>query len=732
MVTRRLVVLDWIDYCLSLLILLFFTKELSFLQDHQSSILTSEVEDPYFWLEDPDSKETQEWVENQISLTTKYFDKFQWKDQIKKRMTELYDYPKYGCPHREGDRYFFSKNDGLQNQYVTYQQKDLTSEAEVFFDPNTLSEDGTISLRASSFSKSGEFWAYGLSQSGSDWSHYQIRTVDPNHPMADKVGEKLEWIKFGGISWTHDNKGFFYSRYPAQKEEDKGTGTESLSNHSCYYHRIGTPQSEDKLIFATPDHPKWNMGGYVSNDGQYLIISIHESTDPVNLLYWASLKDFDPESLGDSGISVTKLVDTFEAEFEEITNEGSLFYFKTNLDAPLYKIICIDFENPARENWRDVIPQSSKDVLSYVQCVNNDNLLVCWIRDVVDILELYNLQGKLLRQFEMPGLGSVASISAKHDHKEFFYSFTSFLAPSTIYHYQFTEDGEGKLSTFREATFKNFDPNDYVTEQVFYPSKDGTKIPMFIVHKKSLVRDGNNPTYLYGYGGFNISIQPYFSAIRLAWLSNFNGIYAVANIRGGGEYGEEWHKAGTKEKKQNVFDDFHAAAEYLVENNYTNPKRISIHGGSNGGLLVAACVNQRPELYGVGVAAVGVMDMLKFHTYTIGHFWTADYGCSDNPEDFEYLIKYSPVHNVKAGTPYPSVLLTTADHDDRVSPLHSYKLIASLQNTLGKEEYQKNPLLIRIEKKAGHGAGTPTSKIIEEHSDVYAFVAHEMGLEWSD
>jgi len=521
------------------------------------------VPDPYVWLEDPDAEEVKEWVSKQQAITSDYFASCATKEQVKKRMTELYDYPKYGCPHKEGERYFFSKNDGLQNQYVTYQQKDLTSEPEVFFDPNVLSEDGTISLKASVFSESGEFWAYGLSQSGSDWSEYFIRTVDPAHPMATSVGEKLEWIKFGGLSWTHDNKGFFYSRFPPQAEEDKGTATGNLKDQACYYHVLGTPQSEDLLVY-TPEDEKWLVGAEVTSDGAYLLITMYESTDPVNRLYWADIRGFDYKELANKPLTVTKLIDNFESKYDYLTNDGSLFFFLTNLDAPLYKIISIDFNNPERSNWTDVIPQSEKDVLSYALCVNGDKLLICWIRDVVDVLELYSLSGSLIRKFDMPGLGSVSSISGRKKYSEFFYSFTSFLSPSTLYHFQFDKEGggaDGTLSVFREATFNNFNPDDYIASQVFYSSEDGTKIPMFLVHKKSLKKDSSNPVYLYGYGGFNISMQPYFSAIRLTWLSNFSGVFAMPNIRGGGEYGEAWHKAGQKEKKQNVFNDFHAAAE---------------------------------------------------------------------------------------------------------------------------------------------------------------------------
>jgi len=701
--------------------------------DYVDTYGDKKVADPYQWLEDPDSEETKKWVTDQINLTTKYIDsELVVRKDVAKRMTELYDYPKFGCPAKHGNKYYFAKNDGLQNQYVTYVQDTLTSEPREFFNPNKLSEDGTISKTTSCFSESGDFYSYGLSKSGSDWNSFHVKTCDPAHPMADSISESLEWVKFSGMSWTHDDKGFFYSRYPSQKGVlDKGTETTSLANHALYYHYIGTSQDEDVKIYQ-PDESKWNISGYVSNDGKYLCIRITKDCNPEHLFYYFKLDNFAPKK-GDAMISPVKLIDTYEASYEYVTNEGTLFYFKSNLNAPSYKLITIDLSNPDKSNYKDIIPTHAKDVMESVHCVNFNKLLVSWQRDVKDVLEMYSLEGKLIRSFDME-LGSIG-VSGYYEKDEVFIAHTSFLSPATIYHFKFNSDNDMQgtaLEVFRKTEFEGFDPSKFVIDQVFYPSKDGTKIPMFLVYSKSLKKDGKNPVYLYGYGGFNVSLKPSFSALRLSWLDNFGGVYACANLRGGGEYGKVWHEAGQKEKKQNVFDDFHAAAEYLIKEGFTSPSQLSIHGGSNGGLLVAACLNQRPELYACGVPAVGVLDMLKYHKFGIGHFWTADYGKSENPEDFEYLIKYSPLHNINKEKPYPAVMLTTGDHDDRVSPFHSFKYIAALQNECAKKENQKAPLLIRIEAKAGHGAGKPTTKIINEYADVYAFVAKHTNATWKD
>jgi prolyl oligopeptidase len=686
-----------------------------------------EIPNPYAWLEDPNSEQTKEWVSKQAALTTDYLSTIDIKDKVLNKMKQLYNFPKYGCPSKHGDKYFFSKNNGLQNQFVTYMQDTLQSDPTVFFDPNLLSEDGTITKTDSCFSESGEFYAYMLSANGSDWNTLHIKTVDSNHSMADKLNEKLEWIKFSSISFTHDNKGFFYSRYPATKNNEKGTENETLQNHSLYYHYLGTDQSEDVLIYNCPDNPNWTISGDVTDDGKYLIVTISKSCDNENLFYYYELTNFSPKKEDDI-VNVVKLVDTFEAEYNYVTNEGPIFYLKTNLNAPLYKLITIDITNLTTY---DVIPQHNKDVLEQVYCVHHNKLMVIWIKDVVHVLSMYDLTGELLSEFKLD-LGTISSFSGDKKLNEVFFCHVSFLSPSVIYTFNFDSDEDMKgseLSIFNQTKLDGFDMNLFCSKQVFYPSKDGTMIPMFIIHKKGLNMNGQNPTVLYGYGGFNVSIQPSFSTTILTWINNFNGVFAVANIRGGGEYGEQWHEAGKQGNKQNVFDDFQCAGEYLIEQSYTCSKKLAINGGSNGGLLVAACLNQRPELYGCAICEVGVLDMLKFHKFTIGHFWTSDYGCADNKADFEYLIKYSPIHNVNKNKVYPSTMLTTGNHDDRVSPFHSYKYISTLQNELNDNP---NPLLIRIAMKAGHGSGKPTSKILEEKSDIYSFIANELGAVWID
>eukprot|EP01125_Pyxidicula_operculata_P011216 TRINITY_DN3667_c0_g1_i3.p1 TRINITY_DN3667_c0_g1~~TRINITY_DN3667_c0_g1_i3.p1 ORF type:complete len:618 (+),score=149.49 TRINITY_DN3667_c0_g1_i3:426-2279(+) len=616
-----------------------------------------------------------------------------------------------------------------------YIQTSLDSEPRVFFDPNTLSEDGTVSLSHSAFSESGRYFAYGLSKQGSDWTTIHIKTVDEKDPRASEFTEKIEWVKFSGITWLHNDEGFFYSRFPTEYSSNEGTETGTLKKHEIRFHKIGTPQSEDVLIYNEPENEGFNFGSQVTDDGKYLLIITYKDCDPVHKLYYYEIpsSQWIPKP-GDPLLPVVKFINEFTAKYSYITNEKTVFWFKTNKDAPRYKVVKVDISSESSPSWTEIIPQS-KDVLSYAICVNQSSLVVTYMRDVADVMELYKLDGTKVKEFELPTFGTIVDISGRKQHDEMFYKFSSFLSPGTTYRYVFGggKDNEDLLSVFREVEIPGFDPTLFTAERVFYTSYDGTvKIPIFLVYKKTLKKDGNNPVFLYGYGGFNISIQPYFSSIRLVWMQNFNGIYALASIRGGGEYGEEWHKSGVKDKKQNSFSDFQAAAEFLIKEGYTNSGKITINGASNGGLLVMACVTQRPDLFRCAVADVGVLDMLKFHKFTIGRFWVSDYGCADNPDEFDYVYKYSPVHNVKKGKPYPSLLLSTADHDDRVSPLHSFKMIAELQTQLGSEPYQKNPLLIRIERKAGHGAGKPVSKIIEEQSDIFGFVSNELGLEWTD
>ncbi|XP_048107083.1 prolyl endopeptidase isoform X1 [Alosa alosa] len=683
------------------------------------------IPDPYSWLEDPDSEKTQAFVNAQNQLTAPFLEGCEVREVFKERMTELYDYPKYSCPFKRGSRYFHFYNTGLQNQSVMYVQETLEAEPTVFLDPNTFSEDGTVALRGYAFSEEGDMLAYGISASGSDWVEIRFLRVDGAKPLEDK----LEQVKFSCMAWTHDGRGLFYNSYPKQEGKSDGTETSTNLHQKLYYHVLGTPQSEDVLCAEFPDQPKWMSGVEVSDDGRYVLLSIREGCDPVNRLWYCDLQTV-PQGI--TGLLPwVKLIDNFDAEYEYVTNEGTVFTFKTNLDAPRYRLINIDFSQPAMSAWKELIPQHDKDVLVFATCTFSSFLFVCFLHDVKNVLKMFRLaSGEEVRTFPLD-VGSLVGFTGRKKDSEIFYYFTSFLSPAIIYHCDLTKEPL-QPHVFREVTVKGFDPSEYQTTQVFYPSKDGTQVPMFIVHKKGIKLDGSHPAFLYGYGGFNISITPSYSVSRLIFVRHLGGVLAVANIRGGGEYGETWHKAGMLGNKQNVFTDFQCAAEYLIKDGYTSPKKLTINGGSNGGLLVGACVNQRPDLFGCAVAQVGVMDMLKFHKFTIGHAWTTDFGCSEIKEQFDWLIKYSPLHNIHIpegeGVQYPSVLLLTGDHDDRVVPLHSLKYIATLQHTVGRWPGQSNPLLIHVDTKSGHGAGKPTSKVIQEVADTYAFIARCLDL----
>ncbi|XP_071110452.1 LOW QUALITY PROTEIN: prolyl endopeptidase-like [Haliotis cracherodii] len=686
----------------------------------------TKVTEYYRWLEDPDCEETKAFVEAQNELSKPFLDACPIREKLSSRITEVWDYPKYSCPGRHGEYFYYYHNTGLQNQSVLYAQKGLGADPSVFLDPNSLSEDGTVSLRGTAFSENDQFFAYGLSKSGSDWVTIKFKKA----PSGEDLPDTLERVKFSSMAWTHDHKGLFYNRYLEQKGKSDGTETTMNVDQKLFYHRLGTDQSEDVLVAEFPEHPRWMIGAEVSDCGRYLVMTIHEGCDPVNRLYYVDLKSMQNEIRG--VLSYVKIVDNFDAEYEYITNDGSKFTFKTNLNASRYKLINIDFADPDQSNWQTLVDEDEKSVLEWAACVNKDKLILCYLKDVKNELYVHGLSsGSRMSQLPLE-VGSVVGYSGKKKYDEIFYQFTSFLTPGIIYRCDMTTDTYTP-KTFREIKVKDFDTSQFETEQVFFPSKDGTKIPMFIVHRKGLVHDGSHPVMLYGYGGFNISITPSFSPSRLVFLQHLGGVYAIANIRGGGEYGESWHKAGNCANKQNVFDDFQSAAQYLIENKWTSAKRITINGGSNGGLLVGACINQRPDLFGCAVAQVGVLDMLRFHKFTIGHAWTTDYGSSDSTDDFKVLIKYSPLHNIREQKDqYPALLLLTGDHDDRVVPLHSLKFLAQIQYTFKDSDSQVNPLMGRIDTKSGHGFGKPTAKVIEELTDIYSFMHQTVGLKWSD
>jgi prolyl oligopeptidase len=675
------------------------SKKLDVVDDYHGT----EVADPYRWLEDPNAEDTKAWVRAQNDVTFPYLKSLPGRDRIESRLTTLWDYPRYSTPAKRGGHYFYSYNDGLQNQSVLYTMESLDDEPRVLLDPNTFSDDGTVALATTSISKNARYLMYGKSDGGSDWREFFVRDIETGEDLNDHI----KWVKFSGASWTHDEQGFYYGRYPEPAPGEELTAENT--NVKLFYHRLGTDQSEDILIYERPDQPNWMIGGTVSHDGNYLVISVSESSAPRNRLYY--------QDISRAGRPVVKLIDTFEARYNYITNDGPVFYFQTDLDAPKNRVISIDLRNPAKSNWKTVIPEQ-EFVLTGISVVNNQ-FVASYLVDARSEVRIYGKDGNLEREVELPGIGSVSGFSGERDDTEAFFSFTSYTYPTTIFRYDFTTH---EYEIFRESGV-DFNPDEYVTEQVFYESKDGTTVPMFITYKKGLEMNGNNPTYLYGYGGFNVSMTPGFSVSNLVWME-MGGIYAVANLRGGGEYGREWHQAGTKENKQNVFDDFIAAAEFLIDEGYTSSPKLAIGGGSNGGLLVAAAMVQRPDLFAAAIPAVGVLDMLRYHLFTIGWAWASDYGRSDNPDDFEYLYAYSPLHNLEMGTEYPATLITTAERDDRVVPAHSQKFAAALQ----EHHAGSNPVMIRIETRAGHGAGRPTAMIIEEAADRWAFIAKHTGL----
>lgn len=664
------------------------------------------VDDPYRWLEEDvrESERVADWVKAQTEVTGSYLNSLPERKIIQKRLEELWNFEKFGAPFKAGGRYYFNKNDGLQNQYVLYMMESLDAEPEVLIDPNTWSKDGTVALDNTSFSDDGKYVAYGIQESGSDWKTWRVMEIESRKVLHDKI----EWVKFSECVWTKDSKGFFYGRYEQPKE---GEAFQSLNlGQKVYYHRVGTCQSKDVLAFEQPDHPKWGYGNTVSEDGKYLIITVWKGTADKYRVYYKDLTE--PYSYP------VPLISHFDDNYTFIENEGSIFYFTTDLDAPNKRVISIDINNPEPENFKEIIPEG-KETITSVGMVGG-MFVVRKLKDASTQVLMYEEDGTFVRNVDFPGIGSASGFGGKKDATETFYSFSSFTTPPSTYRYDM-KTGESKL--MRQAKLAGFDPEKFEVKQIFYKSKDGTSVPMFLAYKKGLKLDGNNPTLLYSYGGFNISITPRFSISRAAWME-MGGVMAIANLRGGGEYGEEWHEAGMKLKKQNVFDDFISAAEWLIENKYTRSEKLAIQGGSNGGLLVGAVMVQRPELFGACLPAVGVMDMLRFHKFTAGRFWVDEYGSSDNEDEFKALYKYSPYHNLKPGTEYPATMVTTADTDDRVVPSHSFKFAARLQEV----HKGSNPVLIRIESKAGHGSGKPTAKVIEEIADLWAFLADRLDM----
>jgi prolyl oligopeptidase len=670
-------------------------------QDVVDNYFGIEIADPYRWLENDTSAETEAWVEAQNKVTNAYLNQIDFRDDIRNRLEKIWDYPRTSAPYHIAGHYLYFKNDGLQNQAVLYIKDKVDGEGRVLLDPNLLSDDGTVALAGTAMSKDGKYLAYGISRSGSDWKEYYVKDVETGKDLDDEI----HWIKFSGVAWY--GEGFFYSRFP---EPAEGEALSGINKHSkIYYHKIGDDQSQDKLIYEDTENDSWSFSPGITDDQKYMIISVTEST---------SGNGFYLKNMSDENSEIQKIVTDFENDFYVLDHINGQLLVMTNYMAPKYKLIAIDPENPERENWKDIIPEKEY-VLGSVTPIGG-KLIAKYMKDAHSVVEVFNQEGNYLYNVDLPILGTVSGFGGEKEDLVTFYTLTSFTTPSTIYKY----DIENNLSEIYQQSQIDFDETQFETKQIFFESKDGTKVPMFIVHKKGIELDGNNPTLLYSYGGFNISLTPSFSVTRLVWLEQ-GGVFAMPNIRGGGEYGEEWHKAGTKMQKQNVFDDFIAAAEYLIEENYTRSDKLAIMGGSNGGLLVGAVTNQRPDLFQVAIPAVGVMDMLRYHLFTIGKYWASDYGTSeDNKEMFEYLLAYSPLHNISADKNYPAVLVKTADHDDRVVPAHSFKYIATLQ-----DNYKgNNPVMIRIETKAGHGAGKPTQKIIDEYADMYAFIFKNMDI----
>ncbi len=673
--------------------------------DSSTTFFGTTVQDPYRWMENEADPDLKKWIDEENQLTQKYLSQIPYRKDLYKRLKQLYNYERRSAPWYKGGKFFFFKNNGLQNQSVLYVQNSLDDQPEVLLDPNTLSDDGTVALKVAAVSDDGKYLGYAVSRSGSDWQEIYVRDIETKQDLADHI----MWAKFSGITWYKD--GFFYSRYP-EPEKGKELTTKNI-NQKVYYHKLGTDQSQDKLVYENPKDPEVGCGVDISHDGHYLIVSEWKGTSGNRVLF---------KDLTNENSKFVSLVNNFDNDYHFIDYVDGKLLFLTNYNAPNYKVIAVDPDNPQQNKWQDLIPEKDY-VLQGVSVADKDKLIAEYLKDVVSYIDVFDAKGNFVYHLNLPAPGS-AGVTVSPDLDYGFVSLTSYTYPGTIFKYDVKT---GKLEKYWEPVINGINLDDYETKQVFYTSFDGTKVPMFIVYKKGIKLDGNNPAWLYGYGGFNISLTPYFSSVRMLWLEN-GGVFAVANIRGGGEYGEKWHEAGTKLNKKNVFRDFIAAAEYLINEKYTNPDKLVIQGGSNGGLLIGAVMNMRPDLFKVAFPQVGVMDMLRYYKFTIGRAWASDYGLpTDSKEMFEYLYSYSPLHNIRCDSNrvYPATMVMTADHDDRVVPAHSFKYIATLQE---KCKNNPNPLLIRIETKAGHGAGKPTEKILEEWADIYGFAFYNLGI----
>ena len=664
------------------------------------------VADPYRWLEDDNSEATKEWVKAQNKVTFDYLATIPQRDKVKKRLEELWNYPRYSSPFKKAQYYYYFKNDGLQNQSVMYRQNGLTGKPDEFLNPNTLNKEGIAALAGTSFSKSGKYFAYSIAVAGSDWQEIFVMESGTKKILKDKI----EWTKFGGASWNGDD-GFYYSGYDKPDEQSKLSKQNEF--HKVFYHKLGTDQSKDVLIYEDKEHPLRYHGAGLTEDGRFLILNVSEGTSGGELWYW--------EKKDPSQTKFKLLIPGFLSDPDLIDNNGGKLLIRTNDGAPNFQVVLVDPKNPGKENWKIIIPEKEEALQSVGTCVGY--LFASYLKDASSKIYQFTYDGKLVREIKLPGIGSASGFGGEKEDKEFFYTFSSFSTPPSIYRYIIST---GQSTLFRKTNVK-VKTDDFITEQVFFTSKDGTKVPMFLTYKKGMVRNGQNPVLLYGYGGFNIPVTPGFSTSN-AFFVEQGGIYVSVTLRGGSEYGEKWHKAGMLEKKQNVFDDFIGAAEHLIKEKYTNNQKIAIRGGSNGGLLVGAAMTQRPDLFKVALPAVGVMDMLRFHKFTVGWGWAVEYGNADSASQFPYLYKYSPYHNLKPGVSYPATLVTTADHDDRVVPAHSFKFASRLQ------EYNtgNSPVLIRIETNAGHGAGKPTSKQIEETTDIWSFVMYNLGMPFKE